>query len=226
VVRLGSGDIGYWAGGQPAKLIASNFTSPDDIWNKLIADITLTGSIGKQLKDNVDEAVSSRAPSGEYDVQLDATISSRAPLGEYDIEMARVDTTISSRSSHTPADVWAVTTRTLSSFGTLIADIWANVARTLTAGTKDTEIDAIKAKTDNLPADPASETNVNANETKIDALQTDITTIKKIEANRWKITGNQFIIYDDDKVTPLFTFDLKNDGGLPTEDAPKERTPI
>jgi len=51
---VNSGNLGYWADGQPAKLIASNFTSPDDIWNKLTADITLTGSIGKQLKDNVD----------------------------------------------------------------------------------------------------------------------------------------------------------------------------
>lgn len=42
---------------------------------------------------------------------------------------------------------------------------------------KDDEIDAIKAKTDALPADPASETNVNANETKIDAVQSDVTSI-------------------------------------------------
>jgi len=42
---------------------------------------------------------------------------------------------------------------------------------------KDDEIDAIKAKTDNLPADPASETNVDANETKIDLLQVDSTAI-------------------------------------------------
>ncbi len=35
-------------------------------------------------------------------------------------------------STHSAADVWAVTTRTLSSFGTLIADIWANVTRTIT----------------------------------------------------------------------------------------------
>lgn len=35
---------------------------------------------------------------------------------------------------------------------------------------KDDEIDDIKAKTDNLPIDPASETNVDENETKIDAL--------------------------------------------------------
>jgi hypothetical protein len=43
---------------------------------------------------------------------------------------------------------------------------------------KDDEIDAIKAKTDLIPADPATETNVNANETKIDAVQTDVTAIK------------------------------------------------
>lgn len=38
--------------------------------------------------------------------------------------------------------------------------------------------DAIKLKTDNLPADPASETNVNANETKIDTLDTVVDAIK------------------------------------------------
>ena len=42
---------------------------------------------------------------------------------------------------------------------------------------KDDEIDAIKVQTDLLPADPASETNVNANETKIDLLQVDSTAI-------------------------------------------------
>lgn len=49
--------------------------------------------------------------------------------------------------------VWSSVARTLTSFSTLISDIWANATRTLTAGTKDTEIDAIKAKTDNHPAD-------------------------------------------------------------------------
>ena len=42
---------------------------------------------------------------------------------------------------------------------------------------KDDEIDAIKLKTDNLPADPASETNVDANETKIDAIKVDTAAI-------------------------------------------------
>ena len=41
---------------------------------------------------------------------------------------------------------------------------------TLTKAAGDGDVAAIKAKTDNLPADPASETNVDANETKIDAI--------------------------------------------------------
>lgn len=44
--------------------------------------------------------------------------------------------------------------------------------------TVDTVVDAIKAKTDNLPADPASETNVDANETKIDTIDTVVDAIK------------------------------------------------
>lgn len=39
---------------------------------------------------------------------------------------------ISSRSSHSAADVWAVATRTLTGFGTLIADIWAAAVRSIT----------------------------------------------------------------------------------------------
>jgi len=44
----------------------------------------------------------------------------------------------------------------------------------------DTVVDAVKAKTDNLPADPASETNVDANETKIDTIDTVVDAIKVV----------------------------------------------
>ena len=66
------------------------------------------------------------------------------------------------------AAVWANTTRTLTSFGTLIADIWNYVTRVLTSSspptkeeirteidTNSTEIAAIKERTDNLPNAPA-----------------------------------------------------------------------
>lgn len=69
-------------------------------------------------------------------------------------------------STHSAADVWAIDTRTLTSFGTLVSDIaaavWAAATRTLSAfgftvntNANSTET-AIKAKTDNLPANPAA----------------------------------------------------------------------
>src|SRR3989304_3614138 len=51
------------------------------------------------------------------------------------VAIPNLDATISSRSSHSAADVWSVATRTLTSFGTLIADVWAYTTRILTAGT-------------------------------------------------------------------------------------------
>ena len=64
--------------------------------------------------------------------------------------------------------VWSTTSRTLTSFGTLIADIWASATRTLTAfgftvaTNSDTNVSAIRAKTDNLPSDPADQSLVEA----------------------------------------------------------------
>jgi len=87
-------------------------------------------------------------------------------------------------------------------------------------------IAAIKAKTDALPSDPADESlleaEINANETKIDALQTDMTIIKKMIQNGWEVTGGQFIVYDDDGVTPYKTFNLTGEQTT----AYSKRTPV
>ena len=50
--------------------------------------------------------------------------------------------------------------------------------------------------------------------------------IKQIQTNRWKILNNRFIIYSDDGITALWTFDLKDAYGNPTEINPMERKPI
>jgi len=70
---------------------------------------------------------------------LDTTISSRAPAATAlsnatwtDTKAGYLDAAISSRSTLTAADVWGYTTRTLSSFGTLVSDIWDYSTRTLT----------------------------------------------------------------------------------------------
>lgn len=41
--------------------------------------------------------------------------------------------------------------------------------------------------------------------------------ILKIEKGNWKIAGNQMLFYDTDGSTPIYTFDLKNKAGSPTE---------
>lgn len=84
------------------------------------------------------------ANGGRLDLILDAAGSAGDPWstplpGAYGAGTAgkivgdNINATISSRSSHSAADVWAVATRTLTSFGTLVSDIWASATRTLTA---------------------------------------------------------------------------------------------
>jgi hypothetical protein len=48
--------------------------------------------------------------------------------------IANLDAAVSTRSTLTAAQVWANATRTLTSFGTLVADVWSYVTRTLTSG--------------------------------------------------------------------------------------------
>ena len=102
-----------------------------------------------------------------------AISGSTAAADAVEANIANLDAAVTTRSSHSAADVWAAGSRTLTSFGTLAADVttavwaagartltsfgtlvadtatavWAAVARTLTAGTKDAEIDAILADT-------------------------------------------------------------------------------
>ena len=75
-----------------------------------------------------ENSLKSTAQNRQLDVTATGAINTVAGL-----TAANLDTTISSRSSHSAADVWAVGTRTLTSFGTLVADIWAYSTRTLTA---------------------------------------------------------------------------------------------
>lgn len=56
-------------------------------------------------------------------------------------------------------------------------------------------------------------------------LDTRINFIRKIQEGRWKIYNNQLIIYDDDGVTPIKTFDLLSATGTPTERDVYERVP-
>jgi len=110
-------------------------------------DLAITETTGKVTVDNVDEC--------KADVS-NVTVGTNLDKTGYAL-------TTSERSSIATA-VWSATTRTLSSFGSLVLDIitgiWSATTRTLTAGTRDTEIDTIAGK---LPAgDIADQTTLNA----------------------------------------------------------------
>lgn len=65
--------------------------------------------------------VNTEADTALADVGLTTTIT------------GRIDATITSRSTLTAQQVWEYGTRTLSTFGTLVADVWAYTTRTLTS---------------------------------------------------------------------------------------------
>jgi len=109
----------------------------------------------------------------EYFIRVDTPDAFNSPaegylkVGDF---IDNIDTTISSRSSHSADDVWTSNAsgvgRTLTDFGTLISDVWSYVTRTLTGiGSSGiaSESNATSNKNDVI-------TEVDTNETKIDAL--------------------------------------------------------
>lgn len=60
----------------------------------------------------------------------------------------------------------------------------------------------------------------------VSPLTSDLTLLKKIETGRWKIVNKQLIMYEQDGVTPLLTFDLKDSAGQPSDVYVYERVPV
>jgi len=119
---------------------------PTSFVDQVVAFNPLDSNLGLT---NLDATISSRAPAATAlnnttwtDTKagyLDVAVSSRAPSATAlsnatwtDAKAAYLDASISSRSTLTAADVWGYTTRTLTSFGTLVSDIWNAASRTLT----------------------------------------------------------------------------------------------
>jgi len=186
--------------GTDSALLASNYTVPpsvssiaDAVWDEATSGHSGAGTAGlaltsasaptaEQVADAVwDESVSGHTTGGSTGAAIIAAGSAGDPWstlipGAYGAGTAgkivgdNINATISSRSSHSAADVWAVSVRTLSSFGTLVADmaaaVWSTTTRTLSAfgftvaptvadirteiDSNSTQLIAIKAKTDQL----------------------------------------------------------------------------
>jgi hypothetical protein len=161
-------------------------TIADAVWEEAIADHSGTAGSTAEALGNASSAGDpwGTALPGAYGAGTAGRI-----LGD------NLDAAVSTRSTLTAQGVWEYVNRTLTDFGTLVSDIWSAVARTLTAGTKDAEIDAIKAKTDtvNWP---------------------DITDLKDEALGKWVLDhqANTLTLYRTDGVTVLKTFLLEATG--------------
>src|SRR5690606_4976797 len=120
--------------------------SAADVWSvearTLTADDNLSIPTAGAVADAVwDEALSEHLDSGSTGAALNASGAAGDPWettlpGAYGEDTAgyiignNLDAAVSSRSSHSAADVasavWAAGSRTLTSFGTLVADIWGH----------------------------------------------------------------------------------------------------
>lgn len=58
------------------------------------------------------------------------------------------------------------------------------------------------------------------------AVQADLALIRKIERGRWRIVDEEMIIYDEDALTPLLRFALKDIDGIPSNVNIFERVPV
>lgn len=119
------------------------------LWEFPVRAAALSTLTASQVNTEADTALADVGLTTTITGRIDATISSRlatagytapptvaAIRGEMDSNSARLanlDATISSRSTLTAQQVWEYGTRTLSSFGTLVADLWAYTTRTLTS---------------------------------------------------------------------------------------------
>ena len=141
------------------------------IWDRLTSALTTVGSIGKLLVDNVNATISSRLASASYTAPLDAA-GTRSAVGlasaNLDTQLdalptnAELSTALGTADDAVLAAIAAL--NNLSSAGAqtaaeaALAAYGAALQSTLLTGVGyiDTEVAAIKAKTDNLPASPAA----------------------------------------------------------------------
>lgn len=68
---------------------------------------------------------------------------------------------------------------------------------------------------DLIVRDIARQTTLSDVQSRVILVQADLELVRKIEAGNWEIVNDQMIFYDSDGVTPLLTFNLLDDSGLP-----------
>ncbi|HXG17180.1 MAG TPA: hypothetical protein VNK50_13090 [Calidithermus sp.] len=195
--------------GAPASLTGGAVAVyPDASLTELTAGVTLTadfdGRTGLNHVSIVASAGNGFAAGSTYHVVLTAgTVGGVSVAGEvvgaFSIEARQI--------AQTAADkVWASSTRTLTSFGTLVADIWAHSTRTLTSfGTLVSDIWSASTRTltslgsavdEIFTRDLASFTG--------EASRSLLNAVRALR-NRVRIASGQLTVYREDDTTPAWT---------------------
>lgn len=168
-----------WAAG--TRTLTSFGTLVQDIWDKATSALTVAGSIGKLLVDNINATISSRLATAGYTApptvgQVADQVWDEALAGH----LAAGSTGEALNAAGAAGDPW--TTQLPGAYGAGSAGKIVGDNINAPIATVDTVVDAIKAKTDNLPSDPADASVVagliSAVETKVDTVDTVVDAVK------------------------------------------------
>lgn len=179
---------------------ASPAAVADAVWDEARAGHVTAGTFGEgvPVKTIAVDAIDAASLKADAITEIQSGLASAANLSTANTNISAIDTKLGTPVGvSVSADIAAVSTKLGSPAG---ASVSADVA-------------AVKSDT------ASTLTQVNAS---ADILET----LELIGAGRWKIQGTQLIVYDSDGVTPLLTFNLKDDLGNPSNTRIFERVPV
>lgn len=121
------GSVASVTGNVGGNVVGSVASVTGNVGGNVVGSVaSVTGNVGG----NVTGSVGSVSNPATIWNALTSGLTTVGSVGKLLVD--NVNATISSRSTLTAADVWTYATRTLTSFGTLVADVWSYGTRTLT----------------------------------------------------------------------------------------------
>lgn len=122
-----TGTVGSVTGNVGGNVVGSVASVTGNVAGNVVGSVgSVTGNVGG----NVTGTVGSVSNPASIWAALTSGLTTVGSVGKLLVD--NVNATISSRSTLTATDVWSHATRTLTSFGTLVADVWSYATRTLT----------------------------------------------------------------------------------------------
>lgn len=198
------------------------------IWDALTSALTTIGSIGKLLVDNINATISSRLASASYTAPPSAAANASAVWDEPLAGHLGVGSTGAAlNAAGSAGDPWSTALPGAYGAGTAGKIVGDNINATITSRASqasldtlddfvDTEVAAIKAKTDNLPAAPAAVSDVPTAAGNADALLGRnlaggsnggrmVKDALRIARNKVVISGTNITVYEEDDTAIAWT---------------------